>query len=291
MKLVPDVTKELNGVPLKVEGRVPEWLHGTLIRNGPVDFELNGQRPTHWFDGLAMLHAFSFDRGRVSYSNRFLRTDAYREVFERGKMDYNGFASDPCRSLFKRFFTHFFPRKHSLPNANVNVAKLAEHYVALTEIPLSVRFDPKTLETLGVVDFQDQLPHGNCWESAHPHVEGNMAINYLIDYGHKSSYNIYTVGQKAEQHLFAKIPVEEPAYMHSFALTENFVILVEFPLVVKPLDLLVKGRAFIHNFQWKPERGTRFLVIDRKSGKVVSAPTTKPFFAFHHANGYEENGR
>ena len=58
---------------LPIQGQIPEWLSGSLFRNGPAYFTGG-----HWFDGLAMIHKFSFQSGSVSYSNRFLRTDAYQ---------------------------------------------------------------------------------------------------------------------------------------------------------------------------------------------------------------------
>lgn len=61
---------------LPIEGRMPGWLTGTLLRNGPALFEVGPDRFNHWFDGLAMLHAFSFEGGRVAYANRFLRSSA-----------------------------------------------------------------------------------------------------------------------------------------------------------------------------------------------------------------------
>lgn len=95
----------------------------------------------------------------------------------------------------------------------------------------------------------------------------------------------------SSREVIAKVPVDMPSYMHSFAMTEHYLILTEFPFLVSPLDLLIKNKPFIHNFTWHPERGTRFLVIERNSGKVVSQIATDPFFSFHHANAYEiENG-
>src|SRR6185503_12393143 len=115
-----ELGKELTHQPLKSTGSIPTWLSGTLIRNGPIFVTINGQTNTHWFDGLAMLHAFSFQDGQVRYTNKFLRTDAYKTVFEKGSLNYDGFASDPCRSLFKHFFTFLIPQsKANLHNANV----------------------------------------------------------------------------------------------------------------------------------------------------------------------------
>jgi beta,beta-carotene 9',10'-dioxygenase len=290
-KVTADIEEELSSVPLTIQGNLPHWLSGTLVRNGPINVSANGEHLNHWFDGLAMLHAFTFEQGGVHYTNRFLRTDAYKTVFEAGSINYWGFANDPCRSLFKRLFTWLAPRSnHHLPNANINVAQIAKEYVALAETPLPINFDLNTLETLGVLDYQDHLPKEKCWESAHPHRFKDGTLNYLIQYGRKSHYVLYFVPDTAaERKIIAKIPVDEPAYMHSFAMTEHYVIFTEFPFVIRPLDLMIKGRPFIENFSWKPERGTRFIVVNRFDGSLVGQYRTKPFFAFHHVNAYETN--
>jgi carotenoid cleavage dioxygenase-like enzyme len=73
---------------LPVEGRLPDWLRGTLVRNGPAQFEVGDERLDHWFDGLAMLHAFAFERGHVRYANRFLRSSQYHAAREEGRIRY-----------------------------------------------------------------------------------------------------------------------------------------------------------------------------------------------------------
>src|ERR1700680_3931236 len=84
---------------LSVKGNIPMWLSGTLIRNGPAKFEVGNQNYRHWFDGLAMLHKFSFRNGEVSYANRFLESNAYKKAKETGKISFGEFATDPCRSI------------------------------------------------------------------------------------------------------------------------------------------------------------------------------------------------
>lgn len=295
VQIKAELQEELVAESLPVMGTIPEWLSGTLVRNGPVRVTIDGQSNAHWFDGLAMLHAFSIDKGAVTYTNKFLRTQAYATVFEKGSLDYSGFASDPCRSLFKRFLTFFTPSSH-LPeaNANINVAKLADSYVALYETPLPVRFDLKTLETLGVLDYADKLPHNKIWESAHPHVDHakKETVNYLVDFGRHSTYTVYRIEDgSSTREVIARIPAENPSYMHSFALTENYVIFTAFPFVVRPIDLLTKGEAFIKNFSWKPELGTTFIVVDRHTGSETGRFSGPPFFAFHHANAFEQEGK
>lgn len=87
--------------------------------------------------------------------------------------------------------------------------------------------------------------------------------------------------------MIGTVPVEKPAYMHSFGMTENFIVLAEFPLVVNPLRLLIPGRPFIENYEWQPERGTRFLLLEKRDGSV-RAYSAGAFFAFHHVNAFEQ---
>lgn len=274
-----DSEVELDSLP--VEGSIPEWLTGTLLRNGPARFEV-GERPlSHWFDGLAMLHKFSFGGGRVSYANRFLRGKSQRAA-ERGRISYSEFATDPCRSIFKRAATLFRPRPTD--NCNVNLTRLGDEYIAMTETPLPVAFDPETLETLGVA-FRPPGIHA----TAHPHhdpARGEL-IAYVTHFGPRSEYRVFAQRDRATQRRIAAMRVSEPSYMHSFALTERYAVLVGFPFVVNPLHLATGARPFIENYRWKPELGTRVLVFDREDGSLRGIYEAEPCFSFHHVNAFE----
>lgn len=279
---------------LPFQGELPSWLEGTLIRNGPAKFHCGKETISHWFDGLAMLHAFTFGQGKVSYRNKFIRSKAYLDFIEGKSMNFMGFAQDPCKSIFQRFFAHFIPSltPSIVQNANVNVMRIAQEYVALTETPLPVHFDPHTLETLGVLNFQDDLLKQNCFECAHPHHDAirQETINYQIKLGMRCEYSLYTVpdGGPAVRTPFFTIKSDKASYMHTFALTEHYVIMVEFPLVLNPSDMLLKGGGYISQFSWEPQRKTRFHVIDRLEGKLIKYYEIEAFFCFHHVNAYEE---
>lgn len=269
---------------LPLQGELPAWLAGSLLRTGPARWEIGGRSLAHWFDGLAMLHRFTIDGGRVSYANRYLESQAYRAARDGGELAYREFASDPCRSLFKR--VHSTLVGDVSDNGVVNIGRLGERFVAMTETPLPVEFDPSTLAAAGVpFEAPGQL------STAHPHRDratGAM-LNYAAKLGPRSSYRFFTVGPESVQpRVLASLPVREPSYMHSFGLTERYFVLAEFPLVVNPLRLAASGRPYIENYRWKPERGTRFTLIDRASGEVAGRYRTDARFAFHHVNAYEE---
>ncbi len=278
---------------LPLRGELPGWLAGSLLRTGPAKFEVGEQRMRHWFDGLAMLHRFSVADGRVSYGNRFLNSRSYRTAREQGEMVYGEFATDPCRSLFKRVQT-LFAGGVMPDNANINVTKLGERFIAMTETPLPVEFDARTLEAAEVRPYQapGQL------STAHPHMDRSTGamLNYAAKLGLSSSYRFFQVpplsagAGPAKPRVIGSLPVREPAYMHSFGLTERWFVLAEFPLVVNPLALALSGRPYIENYRWKPERGTRFRLIDRRSGDTGATFQTDACFSFHHVNAFEDGG-
>jgi beta,beta-carotene 9',10'-dioxygenase len=271
---------------LPVEGHIPHWLNGTLLRNGPGSLQVGAQSFRHWFDGLAMLHRFSISNGQVSYANKYLRTRAYQEAVHTGRIAYSEFATDPCRSLFARVMTVFYPK--ATDNAKVSIARIANQYLALAETPIQVQFDPRTLESVGVFQYEnDKIGQ---MTTVHPHLEGDSAYNLVTRYHAVSRYNIYQVDGAGRSQQQASVPVLKPGYMHSFGMSPNYFILAEFPLVVNSIDLLLWLRPYIENFRWEPKRGTRFWVIERASGRLVGRFESEPFFAFHHINAFEVGG-
>src|SRR5437764_132012 len=79
------------------------------------------------------------------------------------------------------------PDWEPIANANVNIIRLAGTFIAMTETPLPVQFDPQTLETVGVFDYHGKLP-GEL-TTAHPHYDPALqaGINYLAHLSARSS--------------------------------------------------------------------------------------------------------
>jgi beta,beta-carotene 9',10'-dioxygenase len=281
----PEVS--LDDVP--VRGRLPEWLAGSLIRNGPGTFEVGERRYRHWFDGLAMLHRFSIAGGRVSYANRFLQTRAYRAAHDEGRIAYPEFATDPCRSLFERAMAVFDPKPTD--SAKVNIARIAERYLALAETPIQVQFDPATLDSAGVVGW-DTSTFGRM-TTVHPHIDDARAeaINLVTRFGALSQYVLRRLDTSdpvsVRSRTLARRRIREPSYIHSFGMSQHYVVVAEFPFVVNPMALLLWLRPYIENFRWEPQRGTRFHVFERASGRHVRTVTGEAVFAFHHVNAFE----
>jgi carotenoid cleavage dioxygenase-like enzyme len=282
-----DRRDEVNIASLPLTGQLPAWLAGSLVRVAPAQWDVGERTLNHWFDGFAMLHRFQISDGKVSYANKFLQTESYKAARDTGKIEFSEFASDPCRSIFKRVQSMFSPKLSD--NTNVNLTRLGERYIAMTETPLAVQFDARTLETVGVAyKAPGQLT------TAHPHArrsDGAM-LNYAAQLGPRNHYKFFVLLPGAsEPQMVASFRVKEPAYMHSFGLTERFFVLAEFPFTVNPFKLATSGRPYIENYTWHGARATRFQLVDRESGEVKHVFETEACFAFHHVNAYENGDR
>lgn len=281
---------EIENLPVK--GEIPHWLNGCLYRNGPAKFEIGQASYNHWFDGLAMVHRYAFHEGRIAYRNRFLHTSPYTQMMSTGQLS-SGFETAQSNSLASRIFKlaseALGDRTGQTYNTNVSFMHLNGKFMALTEQPIPTVFDPVSLETQGAFYFEDRLfGHLSC---GHPQYDyqNQEYINYITCFGPINTYNLYRVKATSNQRkLIARIPVRSPCYMHSFALTENYIILVEFPLVVKSLPAILGGKAPMHCLSWEPQRGTNFLAINKHNGKIVARFKSEAVFAFHHINAFEE---
>jgi carotenoid cleavage dioxygenase-like enzyme len=153
-----------------------------------------------------------------------------------------------------------------------------------------MEFEPRTLETTG--RRRDRAPIDGRVTTAHPIGDGGTGelVNYVLHLGARTSYNVFAfVGDAGDVREIASIPVKEPSYMHSFAMTQEHVVLIQNPLVANPLSFLTSPRPFIEHYEWRPELGTRFTVVPRGGGPVTTKEAA-PFFCYHHVNSFEMSG-
>ena len=280
-------TNEISVDELPVEGEVPGWLSGSLIRTAPSMFEVGKNSYKHWFDGLAMLHKFTFEKnGKISYSCKFLESNSYNLAKKKNRIVVGEFGTDPCRDLFQKVAS-FIQGPLGTDNGCVNINQIGNDFAATTETPHVVIFDTKSLRTKGHFKFEDDID--GQLTIVHPHYDREGTLySYLIKLGYKTKYHIYS--QKAgrpQRKLIASIPTDEAAYMHSLGMTDNYIILTEFPLVTKSLKLRFGLKPFIENYKWQPERGTVIHLIEKYTGSVRTYKTDA-FFCFHHVNAFEE---
>lgn len=279
---------ELGDHSLPVEGPVPEWLSGTLIRNGPGKFEGDGTRLKHWFDGLAMLRRYEFDGGDVHYTNRFLRTDAYADAM--AGRPTGQFATDR-RGIGKvlGWLKRLGPPEPT-DNANVHVARIDGEFVAQTEVPRWAAFDGNSLETRGEFVFEDLLDPDMITAHLVRDPQREEYLGHALSFGRTHEYQLFRIpAGSRRRELIASIPTDSPAYVHSIGVSQEYLVLVETPLRINILRALSPFReGFFELLDWDETLDTRLYVVDRDSGSVVAEPTVDPFFVFHTINAFDD---
>jgi len=281
---------EVSDYELPVEGTIPDWLSGTLIRNGPGKFEGNGIRLRHWFDGLAMLRRYEFEDGQIQYTNRFLRTESYADAM--AGRPTGQFATDQhgLRKLLG-FLRRLGPPEPT-DNANVHVARIDGELVAQTEVPKWITFEGDTLETRGEFVFDDMLDVDMITAHlvADPH-RGEQ-VGHGVSFGRSHEYKLFRIPDGSRRReLITSISTDSPAYIHSIAVSEDHVVLVETPLRInirKALSPFTEG--FFELLEWNEALDTNLYVVDRDTGQIRTQPAVDPFFTFHTINAYDDDG-
>lgn len=287
-------------------GRIPDWLHGSLLRNGPGNLNVGAMRFNHLFDSSALLHRFAIDGGRCTYQCRFIQTDTYKRNMRAQRIVVSEFGTssvpDPCHTIFQRIAAAFAPGEWS-DNAMISIYPFGDEYFAFTEYPIIHAIDVATLETrrkLNVKDYTGVMSH-----TSHPHVlpDGTVFNLGMTVRPNGPQYNIIQFPPKAPgadrdamfraARVVAAVPCRwklHPGYMHTFGLTERYFVIVEQPLSVSVPEMLrsqMRSQPMAGNFRWFAEQPTCVYVLSRETGKLVRTFEADAFFYLHIINVYE----
>ena len=280
--------KEMRLDDLSITGQVPEWLSGCFISNGPAQFEVGTTHFNHWFDGFAMLKKFDFNKGRVVFQNRFLRSQEFIESNKWGELNKNEFATYASNNTFRRMLLSIRElfKGNSHDNCVVNTAYLSSNYIAMTESNRVISFDINNLNTNGLFDFKDSLP--GHFAIAHPHVDtkNGELINIAVEIGRFNKYHVYKIAPSSQSCDIIQTYVDDQLfYIHSFSITKNHIILYKSPLVMNKLKLML-GLPFNNTLSYKTDLTSFFIIINRTSGKTYELEAD-PFVCLHPINAFE----
>ncbi|KAF9070227.1 carotenoid oxygenase [Rhodocollybia butyracea] len=278
----------------------------------------------HWFDGLGMNHRFEIHPGgtRVSYSSRKSCDDYERQTSEQGKLPAITFGQQPdiCQTIFRKFFTTFHqaiyrPKWSNTPSGvNVSVTlspempgwdkllppelKQHEHsgpqyLVAKTDADALQLIDPVSLEPLVSTTYKKLDPRldgelsaaHSCWDK-----ETNEFYNYSCRLGPQPTYKVFRIRGNSSVDIVAEIKDAPLSYLHSFAMTSKYVILVIWQAHITNFGLSILYHQNIAQAigKWNPNLNSLFYVIDKKNGEVVAKYQTPPFFCFHQINAFDD---
>ncbi len=250
---VPD---EIEAIDLVVEGALPPELNGRYLRNGPNPKP--GAPPAHPFVEPGMVHGVRLkDGAALWYRNRWVRTSLFTESATRVRPD-GSLDLAAC-------------------HANTHVIEHAGRTFALVEsgLPYELSLD---LDTVGPCDFQGRLTTAM---TAHPKADPVTGDLHFFGYGVRPPFLTYH-RLSASGELVQSVPVEVPGptMMHDFAITEDYLVWMDLPVVFERTELGVP-------YRWSDSYGARLGLMPRKGGPVRWFEI-EPCYVFHVGNARQD---
>jgi len=142
-------------------------------------------------------------------------------------------------------------------NANTHFVRHAGRYLALMEAGKPTEMT-RDLATIGEFDFGGRLEGPM---TAHPKIDPETGEMIFFGYSPIPPYLQYYVADKRGEIVHhAVIDIPTPVLMHDFAVTRNYTIFLDSP-VVFDVAAMFRGEPGI---RWEPELGTRLGVLPRR---------------------------
>ena len=258
---------------------------------------------------------------RIRYQSRFNVDALMQSCIDKGRYDGYTFAQkrDPCMSMFRKVMCLFTPVPNALAgqgdghSVSVTISanttgfpletsssghKPGNVLVARTDECHMKALDAETLEPIGMAHQR----------SLHPLLKGQLSashaksdpqtgdvFNYNLDLiGRYPAYRVFkTSAATGETSILATIsaPEVKAAYMHSFFLSANFVVLAIWSAHLKAGGISVLWEKNIMDAiaPFADDQTVKWFVIDRRHGQgVVACFESAAAFSFHSINAFEE---
>jgi all-trans-8'-apo-beta-carotenal 15,15'-oxygenase len=266
-----------------IEGELPRLARGTWYLNGPGRFASEGD--AHWLDGDGLIRALTFSGRDVQFASRFVRTRKYTDEQRAGKRLYRAFGSGLPGDRLN-------DRQTGLESAaNVSVVMHARRLLALGEQGEPWEIDPATLETVGPYTAAGALSSVTPF-AAHAKVDPstqelfNFGVSFLAE---RPVLNVFRFDAYGHQVSRSRIPLHCSCAIHDFALSPTFAVFYVSPYVLD-IAQLRSGRTVLDALTWRPEIGTRVLLVRRDGGSLVASIPVGDQYCLHTITCHEQDG-
>jgi all-trans-8'-apo-beta-carotenal 15,15'-oxygenase len=280
----PDEFPEADYTIVSIEGEVPDFIQGTYYLNGPARFKSHGLSYRHWLDGDGMVCSLAFEKSKVRFRNRYVRSTKFAAEQEAG------------RPLFRTFGTNFEGAcLNSLNNGlespvNVSVYPFGTCLLAFGEQGLPWELDPETLETRGQYTFNGRLNNASPF-SAHPKFdsESGEMFNFGIFFSQTPRLYFYCFGPEGLRYR-KSTSLEFGCSVHDFSISKHYAVFYLSPYLLDINAVLQGQRTVMDSLHWEPGRGSRLLVLNRQNGETAASIPIGSQYCLHLINSFEHDG-
>lgn len=279
-----DLPREHGFEPLRIEGRLPDGLRGTLYRSGPSLFSTFGRPYRHWFDGDGAVSAVRFDGGGAALGAvKLVRSAGLLEEQRRARPYYAGYGT-PAPGFFRGLLAAL--KGGEIKNTgNTSVMIWQGRLFALVESSRPTELSVDDLSTLGERD----LDAGVTIFSAHPHhvPSRHAAYNFGVRYGRRVELDLFALPDDGPARPLTTVTLPGATMIHDFIATERHLIFFAPPLRLRILRMLLGIGSFSGNLRWRPDEGTEVIVVPIDEPSRVRRFTVPAFYQWHFATAFE----
>ena len=284
---------------LRVEGKIPSDLRGSLFRNGPTLFERNGLKRNSIIDGDGYISKLNIGE-TVTFEGQYVQTQKFKEEEAKGEFIYDTWTT----ALDGSDTVSLMEQKGEANQSSISVKHLNGKLYSFDESNRPYEIDKDTLETLQ----KDEMFAFTHFHNAHGKVdvETGEFINFGLEYGSALTIHLYSIlnGEKKYYHPINISKIDRDfsnifgrgVYMHDFFVSKNYIVFNLQPLVFdfKQFGSLAKfflnsEESLAHSFSWRPELKNRILIIDRHNvtAEPIMLKTKQAMFSWHTFNAQE----
>jgi len=285
-----------------VEGKVPDWLSGSMYKVGVGAFQIGKRRVNNVVDALSKVYRWSFAPGTApSFSTKFLKTSIYNRSVSGEDLVPHRVVGDilPPISTFEKFKMAVWDA--SRDNNNITPWKLKgrDGITVCGESPVMFDVENVNLDFLEKYKFFNKGKFVKEFMSAshyarHPTTGESYNYVYMTGLdkglltGVEPGYEMIRVAQDDDGKALGKVvgfipmPLTDMRIIHSLGVTENYVILPR-------MSLRVQMNSTIHvcsNVVFDDKAPTYMHVMSIKDGSFQTFEFP-PFISVHIVNSFE----
>ncbi len=270
------VLEEITAEDMEVIVEIPADISGNFLRVGPNPYYVPDDTRYHIFDGDGMIHGVHISDGKATYRNRFVASAGLLEERKEGHWIYPGL----------NMIGDYLAKGEMPSTKNTGNTAMVFHngqLFAMMEGGTPYRVSLPELETQGEHDFEDTLHHNF---TAHPKVDVTTGEMMTFGYSLTPPFLTYSVVNPEGKAVHTKeITIPKGVMMHDCAITENYTIFPDLPLVFD-FEKMMSGGGLVN---WDPDNGCRIGIVPRMGDDTnIRWFEIEESFLFHVANSWEE---
>ena len=295
-------------IELDVNGVIPAYIVGSLVRVGPSMYNLKKKSYTNFLDGFGRISLWNIDgsKNKIKFLSSMIKSNVYN----------NSVPNDDIIRHITQQKTD--PKTHpgsfdlkNMDNTDVNVYKFPSDnkIMTMTDFVSTNDIDEISLRTLGesaISPESDDVPEGSTFSGSHPANWLNPNSNEieLVNWlGAKKAthflLSIYTMNSNRIRKIKGSVKLKnEPYSIHSIVVAGDYAVVTIGPVY---LDFLKAGATLCiscsaeDHMDNKPTEIYVFHLSDDLDSSIDTSPIASinidddPFFVFHHINAIKDD--